>query len=59
MLLVKRAQLIAISYLEPQQRREKIYNMPEQLTLIKYRIYPYGVSLLTYSLAVQLLLLKG
>jgi hypothetical protein len=41
MLLVKRTQLIAISYLEHQQRREKVYNMPERLTLIKYRIYPY------------------
>ncbi len=41
MLLVKRTQLIAISYLEHQQRREKVYHMPERLTLIEYRIYPY------------------
>ena len=33
--------------------------MPERLTLIKYRIYPSGISLVTYSLAVQLLPLKG
>ena len=51
MLLVERTQLIAISYLEHQQRREKVYNMPEQLTLIKYRIYPYR-HIFTYSLAV-------
>ncbi len=24
-----------------QQRREKVYNMPERLIFIKYRIYPY------------------
>ena len=59
MLLVERTQLIAISYLEHQQRREKVYNMPERLTLIKYRIYPEGISLFTYILAVQLPLLKG
>jgi hypothetical protein len=41
MLLVERTQLIAISYLKHQQRREKVYNMPGRLTLIKYRIYPY------------------
>jgi hypothetical protein len=41
MLLVKRTQLIAISYLEHPQPSEKIYNMPERLTLIKYRIHPH------------------
>ena len=33
--------------------------MPERLTLIKYRIYPYRHIFVTYSLAVQLPLLKG
>ena len=33
--------------------------MPKWLTLIKYHIYPEGISLFSYSLAVQLPLLKG
>jgi hypothetical protein len=33
--------------------------MPERLTLIKYPVYPSGISLITYFLAVQLPLLKG
>jgi hypothetical protein len=41
MVLVKKTQPITIFNLEHQQRREKVYNMPERLTLIKYRIYPY------------------
>ena len=59
MLLVERSQPIAIEISEHQQRGEKANNTPEQLTLIKYRIYPNGISLFAYSLAVQLLLLKG
>ena len=43
---------------ERRRRRKKVYNMPEQLTLIKYRIYPYR-HIFTYSLAVYLPLLKG
>ena len=41
------------------QRHEKVYNMAERLTLIKYRFTLIGISLFTYSLAVQLPLLKG
>ncbi len=41
MLLEESTQLIAISYLEHQQRRKKIYNIPKRLTFIKYRLYPH------------------
>lgn len=37
----------------------KGHNMPERLTLIKFRFTLIGISLFTYSLAVQLPLLKG
>jgi hypothetical protein len=40
-LLVEWTQLIAIYYLELQQRHEQVYNIPDRQTLIKYRIYPY------------------
>jgi len=54
MLLVERTQLIAIFYLEHQQWREKILNMPDRLTLIKYPYAMISISLFTYILAVQL-----
>ena len=37
----------------------KGHNMPERLTLIKFRFTLLGISLFTYSQAVQLPLLKG
>ena len=59
MLLVKRTQLIAISYLEHQQRREKVCNMPKRLTLIKYSFYSYRHIFVYLYSAVQLPLLIG
>lgn len=59
MLLVKRTQLITISYLEHQQRREKVCNMPKRLTLIKYSFYSYRHIFVYLYSAVQLPLLIG
>ena len=52
------AQLIAIFYLKHQQRPEKVYKRSERLTLSNIAFTLIGISLFTYSLAVQLPLRK-